>query len=414
MASFATALSGLDADSQALSVISNNLANLNTVAFKSQRPNFQDLFYQQVGSSGDGDPIQVGVGTSIGSISSNFTQGSIESTGVPTDVAIQGNGFFVVDDNGLQEYTRAGNFSVGATGQLMTADGGDVLGYQAVNGVIGPNQTLGPLTIASGQTSPPQPTGNVQIAMNLDSTAAVGATFSTPVSVYDAQGNAQVLSFNFTKTATNTWSYQITIPAANVGATGNPVVVNSGSLVFNGSGVLTTPAANVSGITVSGLADGAANLTFNWDLFDSNNNPLVTQVAGTSAASSTTQDGYSSGTLTSYNVQSDGTIQGIFSNGQTLPLGQIALASFPNLQGLILNGGNSYLASLSSGAANIGLAGTGGRGTVAGGSLEESNVDIATEFANLILAERGYQANAKTVTTFDEVTQTAINMQASP
>lgn len=414
MASFATALSGLDADSQALSVISNNLANLNTVGFKSQRPNFQDLFYQQIGSSGDGDPIQVGVGTSIGSISSNFTQGSIESTGVPTDVAIQGNGFFVVDDNGLQEYTRAGDFSVGATGQIMTADGGDVLGYQAVNGVISPSQTLGPLTIASGQTSPPEPTGNVQIAMNLDSTAAVGATFSTPVSVYDAQGNAQVLTFNFTKTATNTWSYQITIPAANVGTTGNPVVVNSGSLVFNGSGVLTTPATNVSGITVSGLADGAANLTFNWDLYDSNNNPLVTQVAGTSAASSTTQDGYSSGTLTSYNVQSDGTIQGIFSNGQTLPLGQIALASFPNLQGLILNGGNSYLASLSSGAANIGVAGTGGRGTLAGGSLEESNVDIATEFANLILAERGYQANAKTVTTFDEVTQTAINMQASP
>jgi flagellar hook protein FlgE len=412
MPSFSTALSGLDADSQALSIISNNLANLNTVAFKSQRPNFQDLFYQQIGSSGDGDPVQVGVGATIGSISSNFTQGSIESTGVPTDVAVQGNGFFIENNNGLLEYTRAGNFSVSANGLLQTSDGGNVMGYPAVNGSVNTSQPLGALTINSGQTSPPKATANIQITMNLDSSAAVGANFSTSVSAIDAEGTSHVLTYNFTKTAANTWSYQITIPAADVGQTGNPVVVASGTLTFNGAGQLISPPGNVTGITVSNLADGANDLTFNWDLYDANNNPLVTQVAGTSAASSTLQDGYSSGTLVDFNIQGDGTIQGIFSNGQTLPLGQIALASFSNVQGLVRNGSNNYLASLASGAANIGVPGTGGRGALSGGTLEESNVDIATEFANLILAERGYQANAKTVTTFDAVTQTAINMQA--
>ncbi|HTX16227.1 MAG TPA: flagellar hook protein FlgE [Candidatus Baltobacteraceae bacterium] len=412
MPSFSTALSGLDAESQALSVISNNLANLNTTAFKSQSCDFQDLFYQQVGSSGDGDPVQVGVGSMVGAISSNFTQGSIESTGVPTDVAIQGNGFLVEDNGGLQEYTRAGDLSVGANGQLMTSDGGNVLGYAAVNGVVSPSQTLGPLSVASGQISPPNPTGNVQIAMNLNSAAGVGATFSTPVSVIDAQGNSHVLTYNFTNTAANTWTYQITIPGADVGSASSAVTVATGTLDFNGAGVLTDPTTNVSGIKITGFADGASDLTFNWDLFDSNNNPLVTQVASPSAASSTEQDGYSSGTLSSFNIEGNGTIQGIFSNGQTLALGQIALASFPNVQGLVRNGSNNYLASLASGSANIGAPGTGGRGTLSGGSLEQSNVDIATEFANLILAERGYQANAKTVTTFDEVTQTAINMQA--
>jgi len=412
MPSFSTALSGLDSESQALSVISNNLANLNTTGFKSQTPEFQDLFYQQIGSSGDGDPVQIGVGTTVGAISSNFTQGSTETTGVPTDVAIQGNGFLVEDNDGLQEYTRAGDLSVGANGQLLTTDGGNVLGYAAVNGVISASQTLGPLSVSSGQISPPNPTGNVDIDMNLDSAGGIGSTFSTPATVFDAQGNSHVLTFNFTNTAANTWTYNITIPAADVGGTGAPVSIGTGTLKFNGAGVLTTPATNVTGLTITGFADGASNLTFNWDLYDSNKNPLITQLASASAASSTTQDGYASGTLSSFSIESSGIIQGTFSNGQTLALGQIALASFANVQGLVRNGSNNYLASLASGSANIGDPATGGRGTLAGGSLEESNVDIATEFANLILAERGYQANAKTVTTFDEVTQTAINMQA--
>jgi flagellar hook protein FlgE len=346
----------------------------------------------------------------VGSIPATFTQGSIESTGVPTDVAIQGNGFFVLDNNGLRSYMRAGDFSVGSNGELLTADGSAVLGYPAVNGTISASQTLAPLVISSGQLSPPLATANVSIGMNLDAGAAVGGTFSTPVTIYDSLGGTHVLTYNFTKTAANTWNYTIDIPAADVGTTGNPVTVSSGTLTFNGNGQLTSPTGNVTGITISGLADGASNLTFNWDLYDSTNSPIVTQASSPSAASSTQQDGYASGTLASFNIQGDGTIQGIFSNGQTLALGQLALATFANQQGLVRNGSNEFLASLSSGTANIGAPNTGGRGTLAGGSLEQSNVDIATEFAQLILAERGYQANSRVVTTIDRVIQDAINM----
>src|SRR5467141_1418701 len=169
MPSFSTPLSGLNADSQDLSVISNNLANLNTVGFKAAVANFQDLFYQQIGTNGAGNPVEVGVGVTISAIGGDFTQGSIEATGVPTDVAIQGGGFFTLAKQGLQEYTRAGNFSVAANGALTTADGGLVQGYEAVNGVINPNQTLGTVSIPAGLTSPPKPTSNVALTLNLDS-----------------------------------------------------------------------------------------------------------------------------------------------------------------------------------------------------------------------------------------------------
>jgi flagellar hook protein FlgE len=411
MPSFYIPLSGLEANSNALSVTANNLANLNTIGYKTQRPLFEDLFYQQVGTSGDGNPEQIGVGANVQAIDSEFTQGSIQSSGVPTDVAIQGDGFFVASNNGERVYTRAGDFSIASNGDLLTKDGAQVLGYPATNGVVNPNAILGPLVIATGQTSPPKSTANVQLALNLDSGTAVNGTFSTSVAVYDSLGASHVLTYNFTKTAANSWNYTITIPAADVGATGNPVTMKIGTLTFNGAGQLTAPAANIGGITVTGLADGANNLTFAWNVYDANGGGLVTQDAAPSATSTTIQDGFSSGTLVSYIIGSDGTIQGTFSNGQTGALGQIVVASFANNQGLVRNGSNEYLASLSSGQANIGAPGTGGRGTLSGGALEQSNVDIATQFAQLILEERGYQANAKAVTTFDEVTQTAINLK---
>ena len=411
MPSFYIPLSGLQANSDALAVTANNLANLNTIGFKAQRPLFEDLFYQQVGTSGDGNPEQVGVGTGIQAIDSQFTQGSIQASGVPTDVAIQGNGYFVLDNHGEQLFTRAGDFSVSKDGNLLSKDGAEVLGYPAVNGVVNPNATLGSLEIATGQTNPPVATAKIALTTNLDSGTAVNGSFSTSATVYDSLGGSHVLTYSFTKTAANTWSYAITVPAADVGATGNPVTVQSGTLAFSGAGQLTTPAADVGGITISGFADGASNLSFSWSLYDASGNGLLTQVAAPSAVSSTSQDGFASGTLISYIIGSDGTIQGTFSNGQTSALGQIALASFQNDQGLVRNGSNEFLASLASGQANIGAPGTGGRGTLSGGALEQSNVDIATQFAQLILQERGYQANAKAVTTFDEVTQTAINLK---
>jgi flagellar hook protein FlgE len=513
MPSFSIPLSGLNADSQDLSVIANNLANLNTAGYKASVANFQDLFYQQIGTNGSGNPVQVGVGTQIGAIAGQFTQGSIEATGVPTDVAIQGGGFFTLIKGGLQEYTRAGNFSVAANGSLTTVDGGLVQGYEAVNGVLNPNQALGTISIPAGLTSPPKPTSNVALTLNLDSgtpvapspasqktgtgilpstvlktgsvltisdgtntftyttlandtlntvinqinananftaslsgnslvitansgtpitfttntltdaatgtqseafvsssTSTVG-TFSTSVAVNDALGASHVLTYTFTKTGANAWNYSISIPAADVGASGNPVVLKTGTMAFNGSGQLTTPAANVAGIAVTGFSDGATNLTFNWQLYDANKAGLLTQVAGTSATSSTLQDGYPTGTLSGFTINSTGIIEGIFSNGQTVPVGQIALATFSDLQGLLRNGSNDFLPTLASGAANIGQAGAAGRGLLAGGSLELSNADIATEFSKLILAERGYEANAKAITTFDQVTQAAINLK---
>ena len=411
MPSFYIPLSGLQANSDALSVTANNLANLNTIGYKTQRPLFQDLFYQQVGTSGDGDPEQVGVGAGIQAIDSQFTQGSIQSSGVPTDVAIQGNGFFVLDNHGEQLFTRAGDFSISTNGDLLSKDGANVLGYPAVNGVVNSNATLGPLQLATGQTNPPNSTANVGLTMNLDSGTAINGSFSTSAAVFDSLGGSHVLTYSFTKTAANSWAYSISVPAADVGATGNPVTVKTGTLDFNGAGQLILPTGNVAGITVSNLADGANDLTFSWNLFDASGNGVLTQVAAPSAVSTTTQDGFASGSLVSYIIGSDGTIQGTFSNGQTGALGRIALASFQNDQGLVRNGGNEFLASLASGQANIGTPGTGGRGTLSGGALEQSNVDIATQFAQLILQERGYQANAKAVTTFDEVTQTAINLK---
>jgi flagellar hook protein FlgE len=230
--------------------------------------------------------------------------------------------------------------------------------------------------------------------------------------VYDALGATHVLTANFTKTAANTWNYTLTLPAADLGQTGGPVTVNSGTLTFNGNGQLVTPAANVP-VAITGLADGASALNLTWNLFNANGSPNISQVSGASAASSTETDGYSSGALQTISIGSDGTIDGIFSNGQTLAVGQIALASFANLQGLMSTGSNNYEATLASGQPTIGAPETGSLGSITGSSLEQSNVDIATEFSNLIIAQRDYQANAQTVTTLDQVSQYADNMIAN-
>jgi flagellar hook protein FlgE len=496
MGSFAIPLSGLLASQEDLGVISNNLANLNTTGFKGSDANFSNLIYQQLGSDGAGDPIQTGLGTQIGSTSINFTEGNIENTGVDTNVAIQGNGFFQVQNNGVTQYTRDGDFSINSGGNLVASDGSEVMGYGAVNGVVNASGSLVPLQINLGQTTPPQATANVGLDLNLDATAGVAASqqtgtgiaagttlttgsvlsftdaaspantfsyttvagdtlqtivnqinasanftaslsgnslvitassgtpisfttntladaggdsesfaasgqgsFSTPVTAYDSLGNSQVLTFNFSKTASNTWNYQVSIPGSDVTpASSSPVVLGSGTLTFNADGTLTSPTSNVAGITLPAgdtMADGAKNLNFTWDLFNSSNSPVVTQVAGASATSNTQQDGYAAGTLQSFTIQQDGSVQGSFSNGQVSSLGQIALANFPNQEGLLQTGSGNYVATLASGLPSVGIPGTGGLGTLQGGALEGSNVDISTEFSNLILAQNSYEANAR-------------------
>jgi len=235
-------------------------------------------------------------------------------------------------------------------------------------------------------------------------------TFSTPITVYDSLGNSHVLTFDFTKSSSGNWAYQITIPAADVGATGNPQVVESGTLEFGPEGNLISPPADVQGVTVSGLTDGAKAMSINWQLFSSPGVGVITQTAEPSATSGTEQDGYSAGTLQSYSINSSGVIDGVLSNGQTVALGQIALATFANYDGLTNLGSNDYQTSLASGAPSVAAPGTGGSGTLDGGSLEASNVDIATAFTMLIQAERGYEANAKAITTADDVMQASINL----
>jgi flagellar hook protein FlgE len=415
MPNFSIPLSGLTAESTALSAIANNLSNQNTIGYKDTTVLFSDLFYQNLGTTGSGDPIQEGAGTEVSAMPALFTQGSITSTGVPSDAAIQGSGFFVVQNSdGTLNYTRAGDFTVDNNNYLVTQDGQQVLGYPAVNGVVNTGAGIAPLQMGAGTISPPTATTSVALSTNLNAAANVGDTFSTPVTVYDSLGATHTLTFNFTNTGPGAWSYTITIPAADVGQNGNPVQLATGNLTFDSNGNLATPAANVAGITLPAgdkFADGATGLNFTWQLYNANGTSTLTQVAAASSTSGINANGASSGTLESYTIGSDGTITGSFSNGQTQALGQIALANFGNEEGLQLDGATDYSPTLASGAAVVGVAGTGGLGTLSGGALEESNVDIATEFANLIVAQRGFEADAKAVTTFDQIMQDTIALK---
>ncbi len=407
MPNFSIPLSGLDADNTALATISNNLANLNTTGYKDATVSFQDLFYNLLGTNGSGDQLQVGSGAAVGSINTSFNNGTVQSTGVNTDAAITGNGFFIVQNGSNTYYTRSGDFTQNSNGYLVDSNGDQVMGYPAVNGVVNTSGGLAPIQLPMGMTSPPTATANLSIDANLNSGAAVGDTYNTSVTVYDSLGTAQVLSLDFTNTGSG-WTYNATLPSSAItGATGTTTTVASGTLNFDSNGNLTSTAPVA--INVSGLADGASPMAINWNLAGSNGQGLITQVAGTSSTSSTSQDGNTSGTLSSFTINADGTITGAFTNGSET-LGQIALANFANLEGLSQQGGNNYSATLSSGSAVVGTPGSSSLGTLTGSALENSNVDMSTEFTNLIIAERGFQANAKSVTTFDQIAQDTINL----
>ncbi len=252
MPSFSIALTGLESNSVALNTIGNNLANLNTTAFKNQTATFSDLFYQNIGSTGSGNALQVGLGTQIAGTDTNYSQGSLSTTTNSTDMALSGSGFFVVNSGGIQELTRAGNFQLDQSGNLITNGGDGVMGYAATNGVVNTNSPLSALQIPVGATQAAQPTANFGFTANLNAATPVGGTFRRPSRLYDSLGTSHATAVNFTKTAANTWTYAITLPAGDY--TGTPVN-NTGTLVFNSSGTLTTPAANVTRNQVSG-ADG--------------------------------------------------------------------------------------------------------------------------------------------------------------
>jgi len=414
MASFSIPLSGLAASGEALNIVSNNLANMNTDGYKTQNANFLDLFYQNYGTDGAGDPIQVGAGTRVGSVATNFSDGSLQNTGVSSNAAITGDGFFVTEQpNGTVQYTRAGDFTVNSAGHLVTVGGQLVMGYPAVNGVVNQGATLAAVDVGPGQTSPPNATTTMQQQTTLNASSTVGTTYSTTQAVYDSLGAPHTLTFNYSMTAPNTWTYQVTLPAADTGGAGAPTVLATGTLNFDANGNLTAPVGNIP-VAINGLADGAANMNVAWAVTGPTGNSLITQVASASTTATTNQNGYYSGTLQSFSIMQDGTVEGLFSNGQTQALGQLVLASFSNNQGLQAVGGTSFQATLASGAAVIGIANSGGRGTITGGAVEQSNVNISQEFTNLIVVQRGFEADARVITTFDSVSNSTINLQAQP
>jgi flagellar hook protein FlgE len=410
MSSFSIPLTGLESSSTALDTIANNLSNMNTTGFKSQNVSFSDLFYQQIGGSGSGNPLEVGAGTQISATSTDFTEGSINSTGNATNMAIggtTGNGFFVLQNGGSTEYTRDGSFTVNSSGNLVTAGGLQVMGYPATNGVVNTNAPLAAIQIpTTGATNPPAATKNVSITANLDSGAGLGATVPAQVTLYDSLGTPQLATVTFTNTGTNAWSYDIALPAGS--ATGGTNL--TGTLAFDSNGNLTTPAADVTGISFTGLTDGASNLTFNWNLYGSNGQPTITQFNAASTTTPTSQDGYATGTYQGFTVNSSGVISATYSNGNTVNIGQVALADMPNTEGLSLQGGNIYETTAASGGASIGAPGSGALGTIQDDALEASNVNISAQFSDLIIAQQAYEASSKAITTFDTVSQDTINM----
>jgi flagellar hook protein FlgE len=380
-----------------MDVIGNNIANVNTVAYKGSRVVFKEAFAQLLqgasrppGNTGGINPIQIGSGMNIGSIDMLYSQGSLNSTGQNTDLAIQGDGMFVLSDGQKQVYTRAGNFQLDANGRLIAPDNGFVV--QGINADASGNfsaaSSITDITLPLGQKSPAQATSTIDMTGNLDQNAAVGDTHAMGITVYDGAGSPHNLQLTFTNTGTGAWNW-----AASVGG-------GSGTITAGGTGTIDPGAVGggdsfnvaVNPGTINGI-DGLAG-------FANQSNAVVSG-----------QDGYQAGDLTDISVDKTGVITGFFTNGVSRSLAQVALASFNNPSGLLRNGDNIYAESANSGIAVLGFAGTSNTSTITPGALENSNVDISQQFTDMIIAQRGFQANAKVITTADEMLQDLVNLK---
>jgi len=427
--SFSASLSGLNANATYLSVIGNNLANINTIGFKASAVSFQDLVSQSVSGSSI-NPMQVGLGVMTGSIAPVFSQGSIESARDSTYAAIQGGGFFVVrGPGGETAYTRAGNFSFDASGGLVTPDGWKVQGWSTTDPTTGKISTTTeptPLIVPPGVLRPPTATSVFGMTTNLNASAPINSSLTSAVQIYDALGQAHTLNVNYTKTGASSWNFKIDAAGAEVtgGTALTPTTVIDGTLSFDTTGKIESMTVNAPGSgggTAPSIADvtfttpswnnGAPATSINWDLVDAKGMASLTGYSAASATSSITQNGSAAGMIDNLSIAPDGTIMATGGGGQTSAVGQIALASFANPKGLTKGGSNRYTESSSAGVPNIGIAGTGGRGSIIGSALEQSNVDIAQEFTQMILAQRGYQANSKSITVSDEMMVETLNLK---
>lgn len=431
--SLIAAVSGIEANQTYLDVVGNNIANANTVGYKSEDAVFTDLLAEEIAgaaaplANGQGagvDPLSIGSGVRVGAVTNELSQGALEQTNQPTDVAIQGNGYLVVEDQGQQLYTRAGHLTIDADGNLATPTGGLIQGWQASStGVINTNAPTTGIVIPAGEVMNAQATTNVTMEGNLPSWNGTGTppVVTTTINAYDSLGDVVPVTLQLTGVAgqANQWSVAGTVPngsgTTNLFSTTSPPVVT-----FDGT---TGQISSITGVTAN--ADGSYSLpvgtmppNFSFPAGDTWNITFpppgtvgdVTQFAGEQTFAATNQDGNATGTLESFAIGPDGVITGSFSNGKTQAIGEVALATFANPGGLADEGNLLFAATPNSGQASIGAPGTGGRGTLIGGALEGSNVDLATQLTDLIVAQEAYTANTKVVTTTSAVLQSVENM----
>jgi flagellar hook protein FlgE len=423
MGSFDTALSALQAYSSAMDAVGNNLANMSTTGFKTSDINFQDVMGTVTANN-----TQIGNGVQQPTTEADFSQGAITTTTNPLDAAIQGNGFFLLSPAGSTgtvppssyEYTRDGSFQIGADGTLQTADGLNVQGWSMdpATGEVNTSGAVGNITIPLGTTIAAVPTSTVSISANLDAAAAAGNSLSVPITVYDSEGGSHQLTLTMTKDANtpNQWDLSLssTDPSIQNGSDLNALLSTTTLTFDNGQLSSSTPAA----ITITGLtytaASGIPNQpTITWSPWTTapSGTPAtggvsgLTQFSQTSAVTNVTQNGLSAGTLTGVQIVNGGEIMGTFSNGAQTEVGQIAVAGVQNPDSLVNVGDNDYSASASTVTLPPSVAQAGGAGQILGESLEASNVDMATEFTNLINFQSGYSAASRVITTQDQMIQ---------
>ena len=430
LSSFYSGISGLAAYGNAMSVIGNNIANMNTVGFKSSRVAFADL-YNMALSHAAGGSLQVGRGVRMSSINRLFTQGSLETTGSATDMAIQGDGFFILSDRtgSGTYYTRSGHFIFDKDGDLVNPEGYAVQGW-----AIDPNTgirtgALGPLSFSTAAV-PASATQNVNVSVNLDSNATVDpggggafdptdpentSNYSTSLSVYDSLGNSHVVTIYFYKAALGSWTWHACVDGSEItgGVPGQLEIEAQGTLTFDTAGALTADVTLASDFDFLGAAQDQ-NITFDFGTSVAEGGAGLdgtTQFAGTPSTYILTQDGYASGLLEGLILDTEGVLTGIFSNGQTQTLSQIALARFPSPWGLEGIGSNLFVESNQSGQPLINPPGTSGLGTIASNSLEMSNVDLAAEFVDMMRMQQAFTANSKVITTTDQMLAEVVNLK---
>ncbi len=413
MRSLFSGVSGLRNHQIRMDVIGNNIANVNTVGYKSSRVTFEEAFAQLLQGasrppgdsgnvSGGVNPVQVGLGMNVGSIDLLFTQGNIESTGVTTDLAIQGDSFFVVSEGTKNQYTRSGNFQLNANGRLVASTNGFIVqGKLATNGILA--DAIVDIKLPFGQKSAAKDTTTVSMAGNLDAEAAVAATRQTTMTVFDAMGARDEMTITFTKATATTWTYTVTV------VDGTIVSGDTGTLTFDNQGRLTTPVPAAPFVFTP--LSGAADLSITMDFGTASSINGLSQFAAPSTAVLKEQNGYTMGDLENFSIDPTGTITGAFTNGVTLTLAQLTVADFNNPAGLIRTGDNMYTVSANSGSAVLAFAGEGSQSVITSGALEMSNVDLAQEFTAMITAQRGFQSNARVITTSDEMLQELVQLK---